>query len=994
MKINEADHIIITDIGSTTTKALLLSKKHPEESPRVPSGTPDIHPKGLQGTPSGTPDVHPAGSLRAPVGTPAETMLAYTLAAEHEVPTTVEKPYEDVKIGVINAVKGLEEKSRIKLLDSAGRISFPYITTSSAGGGLGMLVFGLSAVETGRVAQMTAYGAGGVILKTLTIDDHIPVVEKMRLIRELHPDLVLMAGGIDGGAISGVVNLAELLSLAEPEPKFRSSDRIPLVFCGNVDAQRFVLRVLEEHFEVHTVANIRPSMKDMNTEPAKRKVHELFMENVMERAPGYAALKSWVAADILPTPAGVASILGLYGRSTGENIAAADIGGATTDIFSNIMGAYHRTVAANIGVSYSLSNVLAQSGIGKILRHLPEEYSENEVRDYIANKTLNPTYVPRHDCERLVEQAAAAEGIAIAWDQHKEMNFKIARVGRLDRRKLRKDVDAFEELFFIQEDTYFQPKDIQRIIGAGGVLSHAKSKEEALWVLVEGFKPSGITKISLDKNFKSPHMGALSRLDPALALDLYSRQCLEDLAFVVAPLGNLSPRREVLTVKDNKGTSHTLKGGQALYLNDHGELTILLSKEASLAGGLKQVSLKTTLPVLFDCRGRGERMLDIPLSKSGIWNLFPAEGFKTDVRRGASEIATGTYTFERRLPYEGEIFVREGQSVTPDTAIGENRFGPPKLYIIDIYRFLGHETTLDEKEIEEGMLVKAGDQVQLGTHLFKTTKGNLLGIPYFISSPLRARISHIEKGGLIIMREIQDYDEKPHVVGVARALRIAPRHVSGYLKVREGDFVEKDQVIAQDLSQAAFVKAPSTGVLKKMDTREGTVTIQYDIKPVSLKSFVGGTVSHIRPAFSAHISGEGTILYGILGFGREAWGELAVLTKSTDIDFGLKGKIVVTAQPIDEEFLRKAAEIEVAGIVAPSVENADWVRFYGQEMGVALTGDEQIPFTLILTEGFGRFDMNDDYAKFLAGCQGRHASLSGRTQIRAGVTRPMVIVSR
>lgn len=982
MKFNESDHIIITDIGSTTTKALLLSKFNPKESQGAPLGTSDVAPKGLQGTPFG-----------APVD-PGADQGWYRLTAEHEVPTTVEKPLEDVKIGVIKAVKGLEDKSRIKLLDASDRILYPYITTSSAGGGLGMLVFGLSAVETGRVAQMTAYGAGGVILKTFTIDDHIPVVEKMRLIRELRPDLVLMAGGIDGGAVSGVVNLAELLSLAEPESKFRSSERIPLVFCGNVDAQRFVLKVLEEHFEVHTVPNIRPSMKDMNTEPAKRKVHELFMENVMEHAPGYAELKSWVAADILPTPAGVAGIIGMYGRHTGENIVAADIGGATTDIFSNIMDAYHRTVAANIGVSYSLSNILAQAGISKIMRHLPVEYSENDVRNYIANKTLNPTYVPRHDCERLVEQAAAIEGIGIAWNQHKEMNFKITRVGRLDKRRLRRDVNPFEEIFYIQEDQYFQPKDIQRIIGAGGILSHAKSREEALWILTEGFKPAGIARLTLDKNFKSPHMGALARLDPGLALDLYSRECLEDLAYVVAPAGNFTPKKEVLQVRDESGASHTLKGGQVLYLHDHGELSITVFKGACLAAGLKSVSLKTDLPVLIDCRGRGEKALDIPLSKSGIWHLFPSGGFATDVRKGASELATDQYSFERRLPYEGEIFVSEGDSVKPDTVIGENRFGPPKLYIIDIHRRLGYERELDEKEIEDGMLVKPGDQVQLGTNLFKTTKGNLLGVPYFIPSPLRARISHVEKGGLIIMREIQDYDDRPHVVNVAKALAVNPRQIMGFMKVREGDFIEKDRIIAQVVSQAAFVKSPSTGVLKKIDTKEGTVTIQYDIKPVRLLSFVGGTVSHIRPAFSAHISGKATILYGIIGFGHEAWGGLAILTKSTDIDFGHKGKIVTTARPIDEAFLRKAAEVEVAGVVAPSIENADWVRFYGEEMGVALTGDEHIPFTLILTEGFGSFEMNAEYARFLAEAKGRHASLSGRTQIRAGVMRPMVIVTQ
>lgn len=954
--LKDAKHILLTDVGSTTTKGLVISRD--KDSWKF------------------------AGSL--------------------DVPTTVEKPAEDVKIGVLRAIKELQKRTGIKILDKKDRVAIPYLTTSSAGGGLQILVFGLSSTETGRVAQMTAYGAGGVILKTFTIDDLIPAVDKMRLIRELHPDMVLMAGGLDHGAIAGVVSLAELLALASPEPKFKQSERIPLVFCGNVEAREFVFEVLKEVFDVHIVENVRPNTAELNIGSAKAKVHELFMENVMERAPGYAQLKRWVSADIIPTPEGVENILRLYARKLKKNVLMVDMGGATTDIFSNIAGDYHRTVAANIGMSFSASNILKQVGVQKIMRHLPEGFEELQVRDYIAQKTLNPTYVPASDAERLVEQATAIEGMDVAWRQHGEMNFKIARLGWLDRRKKISDYNKFEDLFYSTSEHYFQLSDIDLIIGAGGIIAHVESNEEAFWMLAEGFKPRGITRLAVDRNFKSPHLGALAQVEPDTALALFRNQCLEELGSVVAPTGEVKRGKKALVVRDSRsGKTWMVKGGEFLYLASGGELTVELHGNICIVNNEKEFGFKTGLPVLFDCRGRSERtvkkavMLEAPLAKAGIpeFTFQPGE-FGSRIESALPEISEGGFEIERRLPYEGDILVKPGDEVAPDTIIGENKYAPPKLYIFDLNRLMGYPNKLAESQIKEGLAVKVGDTVDMGQLMFKyKPQGSLVYSHY--RAPLRGRITRIDRHGMIMMREIQDYDSKPHVVNVAKALEENPRHIGSYLKYKVGDYVESGRIIAQKLcsSGALMAKSPATGILKKIDTKKGTVTIQYDLEPVALRSFVRGRVSKIKEGYAAWIKGKGAIAYGIIGFGGEVSGELVFLKNTTDLNPSYKGKIAVTTGPIDEAFLRKAVALEVAGIVAPSIHNADWVRFSGEELGVALTGDEHIPFTLILTEGFGSFEMNKTYMDFFKKSEGKLASLSGRTQIRAGVTRPMVIIS-
>ncbi|MBN2379736.1 glutamate mutase L [candidate division WOR-3 bacterium] len=957
MKLEKEKYILVTDVGSTTTKAVLI--------------------------------VNQKGKLH--------------ILGGYNVPTTVEKPAEDVKIGVGESARKLQATTKVQILNKDGHIAIPYLTTSSAGGGLQILVFGLSSTETGRVAQMTAYGAGGVILKTLTVDDQIRAVDKMRLIRQLHPDMVLMAGGLDGGAIAGVVRLAELLTLADPEPKFRQKEKIPLVFCGNVDARQFVRKTLQDVFDVHVVDNVRPDTLNLNTGPAKGKVHELFMENVMERAPGYAELKKWTVSDIIPTPAGVENILRLYGDKIGKNVMMVDIGGATTDIFSNIAGDYHRTVAANIGMSYSISNVLAQAGIEKITRHLPRSFTEREIRDYIANKTLNPTWVPETDAENLTEQAVAIEGINVAWNQHLDMNFKIVRLGLLDKKKLIEEYNKFEDTFFLTTKKYFQLSDIDLIIGSGGVLSFAKSSEEAIWMLTEGFKPSGITKLALDSSFRSPHLGVLAEVDPESALKLFLDECLREIGYVVAPTGRIQPKKKVLNVKNlTDDQNHTLCGGDFLYLPEGGNLEITLGKHVCLSCNGDTSKLETKLPVLFDCRGREgrtikqARMLDTPLSKSGIEAFSPkVKEFRSNIRPSRPEIKKGAFEIERRLPYEGQIFVARRQTVKSDDVIGENRFAPPRLYIIDLNRIAGYSRPLTEAEVTQGLLVNVGDNVDLGQAIFRVKPEGGFKIPFNYLSQVRARVSKIEPQGLVILREIQDYDGKPHTVKAAKALRVNPKHIRTYLKVKEGDFVDADRILAQRLSSGvpAIVKSPSTGTVKEIDTEKGTVTVQYDITPVPLKAFVQGEVVRVKPNYAAWVKTKGATLYGIIGFGGEASGKITLLKDTRDLDPSKKGKVIVTERSIDEEFLRRAAEAQVSGIIAPSIHNSDWVAYYGQELGVALTGDEQLPFTLILTEGFGEFEMNDEYRKFLLKMHGKQASLSGRTQIRAGVTRPMVIVS-
>ncbi len=975
MSTRNSTHLLITDIGSTTTKALLLEREGE----------------------------------------------AWRFAGETEAPTTVEKPNEDVRLGVRAAAAELETLSGVKILGEDGLPAIPYLSTSSAGGGLQMLVFGLTSTDTGKVAKLTAHAAGGVILKTFTVDDKIPVIHKMRMIRELHPDVILLAGGVDGGNIESLVRHAEILSLGDPSPKFDQEHKLPLVYCGNPEAADFIHKVLDDRFEIHVEENIRPTLLDLNPGPARDRVLRLFMDNVMQRAPGYAGIKDWTDADILPTPTGVERVLRLYGEKTGQEIVMVDVGGATTDIFSTIYGDYRRTVAANIGTSFSLANVLAEAGYERVAAHLPADMPARAVRNYIANKVLNPTRPPETRGEALIEQAAATEGVGLAWAQHRETNFQVAHLGFLDRLRMRDDYDPFEEAFWGPDRSLlFQTSDIGLLIGTGGVIAHAEKRQDMLRMLVDGFLPSGLTRIAVDRRFKSPHLGALAAQDPAEALRLFEEECLEELAMVVAPLGAVKAGADALDVLERRsGRRYRVQGDTLLHLPEGGDFEIRAAKGLHVTKNRGSLELTSELPVLFDCRGRGEHWQGRSLTSYGL-PAFADDAAQPESagRSVAPRLEHRRYRVKRALPYEGEIFVSPGDRVEPETSIGENVFTPPRLYIVDLRRMVGYQQDLDQEAIDAGLMVKPGDRLRAGQKVLRVAGG--LGGSYYCKSPLRGLLLKIEPGGLLIMREIQDYSRDPVVIDVAGELGVDARRIRRHLKFGIGDFIQSDETVAAigerlmpqrgpggdrrgdelpsldspvtPTARKHLLRAPSSGTLKEIDIKQGTITIQYDLQPIVLRSFLPGVVSEVEAGRHAVIEGEGSILNGAIGFGHENVGELCLLDDAQLPGPEHGGKLLVTFAPVDRTCLDACVEFGVHGLIAPSLDAGDWVDFHGQEIGVALTGEEDIPFSILLTEGFGHSNMNEEYADFLRASAGKRASICGRTQIRAGVTRPFLVV--
>ena len=240
-------------------------------------------------------------------------------------------------------------------------------------------------------------------------------------------------------------------------------------------------------------------------------------------------------------------------------------------------------------------------------------------------------------------------------------------------------------------------------------------------------------------------------------------------------------------------------------------------------------------------------------------------------------------------------------------------------------------------------------------------------------------------------------------VKVASQLGIDAGDLPGALIVKEGEAVEKGQVLAQTKSFFGMfkseAKSPLSGTVEMISAVSGNVGIRQPSTPVERTAYLTGTVAEVLPGEGVIVQAEGALAQGIFGIGGERVGEISVVSPSpesdltdADITADLAGKIIIGGANISGAALRKAADLGVKGIVVGGIIDRDLIDYLGYDIGVAITGHENIPITLVITEGFGTIAMAHRTFDLLKSLQGRSASINGATQIRAGVIRPEIIV--
>lgn len=267
--------------------------------------------------------------------------------------TTVED--NNVMIGIENGIKNAAEalnEEKIEWND--------ILVNSSAAGGLKMTVHGLTYDMTARAAKEASLGAGAVI-KMITAGELMDF--QIEQIEEIKPKLIIIAGGVDYGERK--ITLANAKMLAQQE----SLNETPFLYAGNIELSSVIKKAFKERNKnIVCIDNVYPSIDELNTEPARKMIQELFSEHIIH-APGMEKLESLVDKKIIPTPAAVMEALEILAEEYND-LLAIDVGGATTDVHSITKGSLKnlkkavepepikkRTVEGDLGVYVNAENL-------------------------------------------------------------------------------------------------------------------------------------------------------------------------------------------------------------------------------------------------------------------------------------------------------------------------------------------------------------------------------------------------------------------------------------------------------------------------------------------------------------------------------------------------------------------------------------------------------------------------------------------------------------
>lgn len=271
--------------------------------------------------------------------------------------------------------------------------------------------------------------------------------------------------------------------------------------------------------------------------------------------------------------------------------------------------------------------------------------------------------------------------------------------------------------------------------------------------------------------------------------------------------------------------------------------------------------------------------------------------------------------------------------------------------------------------------------------------------------PLKGQVL-VKDGDVVNPDTVVARTEIPGVMQTVRAaemLGVDSHGLQSALRVKVGDVVENQQLLAE--TRAFFglikneVKSPTAGTVELISDQTGHIGIRLPAAPIEVTGYISGKIAETIPDDGVVVEAQAAMIQGIFGVGGEKHGVIHILVSGPDqaltdsmIDDSMAGKILIGGSNVSGAALKKACQVGATGLVAGAIIDRELIDFLGYDIGVAITGQENIVTTLIITEGFGTIRMADRTFNLLKSLEGKTASINGATQIRAGVIRPELIV--
>ncbi|WP_026894170.1 GlmL-related ornithine degradation protein [Clostridiisalibacter paucivorans] len=416
-----------------------------------------------------------------------------------QAPTSVDQG--DVNIGLKGAIDDMKKSLNIDDLEY-GKL----LATSSAAGGLRMTVHGLVYDMTVRAAKEAALGAGANLHQITAGKMRRTDVKKLK---EINPNIILIAGGVDFGERDTALYNAEIIADLNLD--------IPVIYAGNVENQEEIREIFKEkQTELYIVDNVYPKIDQLNIEPTRKVIQDVFEEHIVH-APGMTRVRDMVSGSIMPTPGAVMQASKVLKDEIGD-LVTLDVGGATTDVHSVTEGSDEvnrilispepvakRTVEGDLGVYVNMENIVERIGKKDLAKRM--NITEGEVEGLIDNHKP----IPKSDDQKRFVEELTKEAVITS---------------------IRRHAGHFRDLYGPGgKKTVAEGKDLTKIryiIGTGGALTRLPNRVSIMESISKNNKgnelfPGEYAKILVDNHYIMASLGVLSVEQPKAAVELLKK---------------------------------------------------------------------------------------------------------------------------------------------------------------------------------------------------------------------------------------------------------------------------------------------------------------------------------------------------------------------------------------------------------------------------------------------------------------------------------------
>lgn len=592
-----------------------------------------------------------------------------------EKPSTIEPPYQNAAIAILEAVAQISELTGRKLLRE-GQLLMPQtnerdgvnyvVATSSAAGTLSLIIAAIATDISARSALHACHSTYTSILQVITLDDFDKNQDGNRISRAsgtsswiehqvetmltLNPDAVVIAGGLEGGAVEALSRLAHIVGLSTSRTTVDTSGQQrqdmttrPVMYAGNSAASQMVEEVLMGRAETIIVENVRPSLEQERLEPARREVNRLYETHILPQLPGFSVLQSLCNQPVTTVCSAEGLITRFLAERYNRQVLTLDIGSTSSSAFLATPGHYVPTILGNCGTGYGLMTLLAERGVEHIARWLPFSVGEKELTHWILNKFMRPHVIPASREDVLLEHAIARETL----------------------------IHLLEKL---AESCPTLSYDL--VVAGGGVLSHAPHPGLAALTLLDALQPTaeeGVLALDLHLDIFGllPACGTLARMEPDAAVTLFDRDVLRNmpLATCVVALGEGKPGKVAIEAElaEIGGQTRTI----TVHHGEIGRLPLLQGLRGTLtlrpAPGVRIGRNAPGVEVRSDLAAISGSALGVVIDARGRPLLLPAN--EQQRHEQIWKWLTALEAEEGTLPYTDAAFQPEAVSLATDVLL-------------------------------------------------------------------------------------------------------------------------------------------------------------------------------------------------------------------------------------------------------------------------------------------------------------------------------------